>query len=240
MFFIYDECIIFVPLKQIGGMIEIVKVSGFEDEEKLSFHEMRDGILRKRKLLFSDLVESKRENVLKFLVNRFKRLRYEDLEEVYNDGCLVLWGRIIDDTVNLEENSIVGLLIGICKNIGSHYLRKVNEDVESLEAILERGFAVVSDDRDRMSAIFDIEDESGTDEEMYEKLESVWDKLKDVERMILECYYVDGCKMEEISRRVGYKNANSVKTKKNKILRKMYHMMKEKEEDESSDLPQAA
>lgn len=27
---------------------------------------------------------------------------------------------------------------------------------------------------------------------------------------------------------------------KNKILRKMYHMMKEKEEDESSDLPQAA
>jgi DNA-directed RNA polymerase specialized sigma24 family protein len=91
-----------------------------------------------------------------------------------------------------------------------------------------------------MSAIFDIEDESGTDEEMYEKLESVWDKLKDVERMILECYYVDGCKMEEISRRVGYKNANSVKTKKNKILRKMYHMMKEKEEDESSDLLQAA
>ena len=58
--------------------------------------------------------------------------------------------------------------------------------------------------------------------------------------MILECYYVDGCKMEEISRRVGYKNANSVKTKKNKILRKMYHMMKEKEEDESSDLPRAA
>lgn len=41
-------------------MIEIVKVSGFEDEEKLSFHEMRGGILRKQRFLFSDLVEGEK------------------------------------------------------------------------------------------------------------------------------------------------------------------------------------
>ncbi|MBR5687898.1 MAG: sigma-70 family RNA polymerase sigma factor [Prevotella sp.] len=220
-------------------MIDSVKVSGFEEEEKLSFHEMRDGLLRARKYYFTKLVEGERENVLVFLMNRYKRLSFEDLEEVYNDGCLVLWERVVNGNANLEETSIVGLLIRICRNIRSRYLRKVNEDVESLDMILEKGFAVISHDKNELSEIFDVVDEGGNDEEMLERLESVWNRLKDVERMILECFYADGCKMEEISRRIGFKNANSVKTKKNKILRKIFQMMKE-EEAESSDLPLAA
>jgi DNA-directed RNA polymerase specialized sigma24 family protein len=45
--------------------------------------------------------------------------------------------------------------------------------------------------------------------------------------MILESYYVDGCKMEEIAKRIGYRNGNSVKSKKNKVLKKMMEMMNE-------------
>ena len=63
-------------------------------------------------------------------------------------------------------------------------------------------------------------------------------KLKKVDKMILESYYVDGCRMEEIARRVGYRNGNSVKSKKNKVLRKMMEMMKE--EADFKDLPVAA
>ena len=44
---------------------------------------------------------------------------------------------------------------------------------------------------------------------MFERLDIVWRKLKDVDRLILESYYVRGCKMEEIARRIGYKNSNN-------------------------------
>ena len=87
--------------------------------------------------------------------------------------------------------------------------------------------------------MFDVTEERENDDEIFERLERVWGKLKIVDRMILESYYVDGCKMEEIAKRVGYRNGNSVKSKKNKVLRRMMEMMKEERAD-FKDLPVAA
>ena len=89
-----------------------------------------------------------------------------------------------------------------------------------------------------MRAMFDLMEEKGNEDEIFEKLDMVWEKLKKVDRMILESYYVDGCRMEEIARRIGYRNGNSVKSKKNKVLRKMMEMMREGED--FKDLPNAA
>ena len=220
-------------------MVVRIKVSGFENEndEKLTLREDRSGLLGVSSLIFNKVVENERENVMMRLMGRFKGLRYEDLEEVYNDGCLVLWEKMMDDEFKLKEKSMVGYLVRICKNVGMHYLRKVNEDVVSLNRIMERGF-LMSDDESGIEEMFDVMDEGGNDEEIFERLEMVWKKLKEVDRMILESYYVDGCKMEEIAKRIGYKNGNSVKSKKNKVLRKMMEMMQNGAD--FKDLPAAA
>ena len=218
-------------------MIKIIKVSGFENEnvEKLTLMEEKSGLLGVSSLIFNKVVDGERENVLMRLMGRFKSLRYEDLEEVYNDGCLVLWEKMMDDEFKLKEKSMVGYLVRICKNVGMHYLRKVNEDVVSLNRIMERGF-LMSDDESGIEEMFDVMDEGGNEDERYEKLDRIWSKLKEVDRMILESYYVDGCRMEEIAKRIGYKNGNSVKSKKNKVLRKMMEMMqKVASEREQSD-----
>ena len=217
-------------------MIVGIKVSGFEEKvEKLSPMEERRRLLGVSHLIFNKVVEGERENVLMRLIGRFKGLRYEDLEEVYSDGCLVLWNKMMDEGFKLKEKSMVGYLFRICRNIGMHYLRKVNEDVESLDRILERGCEREYEDNG-MEEFFDVMDESSNEDEIFEKLDKAWGKLKDVDRMILESYYVDGCKMEEIARRVGYRNGNSVKSKKNKVLRKMMEMMKKvASEREQSD-----
>ena len=210
-------------------MVVSIKVSGFENEnvEKLSLMEEKRGLLGVSSLIFNKVVDGERENVLMRLMGRFKSLRYEDLEEVYNDGCLVLWDKMMDKEFKLKEKSMVGYLVRICRNIGMHYLRKVNEDVESLDRILERGYEMREDDERGIEAMFDVMDERGNEDEIFERLDMVWKKLKKVDRMILESYYVDGCRMEEIARRVGYRNGNSVKSKKNKVLRRMMEMMKE-------------
>ena len=170
-------------------------------------------------------MEEERENVLMRLMGKFKGLRFEDLEEVYNDGCLVLWEKIKDKEFRLKEKSLVGFLYKICWNIGMHYLRKVNEDVVSLDRIMEKGLGMDEKKGNGIEEMFDVMDERGREEEMFEKLDKVWVRLKEVDRMILESYYVDGCRMEEIARRIGYKNGNSVKSKKNKVLRMMMKMV---------------
>ena len=220
-------------------MVVRIKVSGFENEnvEKLSLMEEKRGLLGVSSLIFNKVVDGERENVLMRLMGRFKSLRYEDLEEVYNDGCLVLWDKMMDKEFMLKEKSMVGYLVRICKNIGMHYLRKVNEEIESLDRIMERGYEVREDDGRGIEEIFDVMDEKGNEDERYEKLDRIWSKLKEVDRMILESYYVDGCRMEEIAKRIGYKNGNSVKSKKKKVLMKIMEM---KERADFKDLPVAA
>ena len=210
-------------------MVVRIKVSGFENEnvEKLSLMEEKRGLLGVSSLIFNKVVDGERENVLMRLMGRFKSLRFEDLEEVYNDGCLVLWEKMMDKEFKLRGKSLVGYLVRVCRNIGMHYLRKVNEDIESLDRIMERGYEMREDDERGIEEMFDVMEGRGNEDEIFERLDMVWNKLKKVDKMILESYYVDGCRMEEIARRVGYRNGNSVKSKKNKVLRKMMEMMKE-------------
>jgi RNA polymerase sigma factor (sigma-70 family) len=221
-------------------MVVRIKVSGFENEnvEKLSLMEEKRGLLGVSSLIFNKVVDGERENVLMRLMGRFKSLRFEDLEEVYNDGCLVLWEKMMDKEFMLREKSLDGYLVRVCRNIGMHYLRKVNEDIESLDRIMERGYEMREDDERGIEEMFDVMEERGNEDEIFERLDMVWNKLKKVDKMILESYYVDGCRMEEIARRVGYRNGNSVKSKKNKVLRRMMEMMKEGAD--FKDLPVAA
>ena len=221
-------------------MIKIIKVSGFENEnvEKLTLMEEKSGLLGVSSLIYNKVVDGERENVLLRLMGKFKSLRFEDLEEVYDDGCLVLWEKMMDKEFELREKSLVGYLVRICRNIGMHYLRKVNEDIESLDRIYERGYEMRDDDERGIEEMFDVMEEKGNEDEIFERLDRVWNKLKKVDRMILESYYVDGCRMEEIAKRIGYRNGNSVKSKKNKVLRRMMEMMQEGAD--FKDLPTAA
>jgi RNA polymerase sigma factor (sigma-70 family) len=221
-------------------MIKIIKVSGFENEvvEKLSLKDERRGLLGVSSLIYNKVVDGERENVLLRLMGKFKSLRFEDLEEVYDDGCLVLWEKMMDREFELREKSLVGYLVRICRNIGMHYLRKVNEDIESLDRIYERGYEMRDNDERGIEEMFDVMEEKGNEDEIFERLDRVWNKLKKVDRMILESYYVDGCRMEEIAKRIGYRNGNSVKSKKNKVLRRMMEMMREGAD--FKDLPTAA
>ena len=219
-------------------MIRIIKVSGFEKVEKLSLEEKKRGLLSVSSLIYNKVVDGERENVLMRLMGRFKSLRFEDLEEIYDDGCLVLWEKMRDKEFELREKSLVGYLVRICRNIGMHYLRKVNEDVESLDRIFERGFEMRDEYESGIGEMFDVMDERENADEIFERLDKVWKKLKKTDQIILESYYVDGCRMEEIAKRVGYRNGDSVKSKKNKVLRKMMEMMQEGAD--FKDLPTAA
>ena len=215
-----------------------VEILSQEGVMGLTLDEKKKGFLFVRKYYFNQLVEKERKNVLLKLCVMFGGLRFEDLEEVYDDGCLVLWGKMMDKDFELREECMVGYLVKVCRNIGMHYLRKVRNDVMSLEWMMENRFGGVDEDVNGLEEMFDILAEKEDEEVKYKKMEKVWKRLKDVDRMILECFYVEGCRMDEIAKRIGYKNGDSVKSKKNRILRRMMSMMKE--EANLNDLPLVA
>ena len=126
----------------------------------------------------------------------------------------------------MREESLNGYLLRVCFNIGMHYLRKVRDDVWSLDEMVEtRGYKECCN-YSCLGDMYDVLDEKMEDEKRYEMLEELWDRLSDVDRMILECYYFEGCRMEEIAKKVGYKNGNSVKSRKKMVLNKMMKKVK--------------
>lgn len=209
-------------------MIRIINVKVKNEVIKVSSVDERRNVNRVKNLLFGKMISEMRDKVMMILVSKFSRLRYEDVEEIFSDGCLVLWNKM--KSVELKNENLMQYLVKICKNIGMHYLRKVKDDVLSLDDLMERKGDKVEDDGEGLMRMFDIIDEGGCEEKwIYRRLDNVWEKLSDVDRMILECYYWEGCKMDEISRKIGYKNADCVKSKKSKILKKMMDMMKNEE-----------
>jgi hypothetical protein len=123
-----------------------VEILSQEGVMGLTLDEKKKGFLFVRKYYFNQLVEKERKNVLLKLGVMFGGLRFEDLEEVYDDGCLVLWGKMMDKDFELREECMVGYLVKVCRNIGMHYLRKVRNDVMSLEWMMENRFGGVDED----------------------------------------------------------------------------------------------
>jgi RNA polymerase sigma factor (sigma-70 family) len=202
-------------------------VSGIDEKPKLPVEEEKRRLRHASDLILYKVMENERENTL-LMLSAYKKLRYEDWEEIYSDGCFKLWKKMMEDDAELEEAGMVGYLRKVCWNLGKRYLRKVNDDVVSLEMLMDMSS---SKRKKGISEVFDVLDEEGSDNnERLKKLNEIWEKLSVVDRRILECYYVDGCKMEEIATKIGYKSGKSVKSRKNKVLKKLLSLMSEDEE----------
>lgn len=206
-------------------MIRIIGFNGVIGKSKE--FSVKDGksLTQVSNLFLGKLMDGEREKIMMILVKMFGRLRYEDLEEIYSDACMVLWKKMNEDGFELKDGSLVSFLIKTCRNIGLHYLRKVDNNLVSMDGMMS-GDDVNVGEYEGLGDMFDVLDnDEYVEDEVYERLDSVWMKLSMVDRMILESYYWDGCKMEEIAYRVGYKSADGVKSRKNKVLRKMMEMM---------------
>ena len=107
-----------------------------------------------------------------------------------------------------------------------HYLRKVKDEVDSLDDMMEKGdyrYEGCS-----MREMFDVlENDIEDREKKFEELDMIWEKLSGVDRMILQSYYIDGCKMNEIAAKMGYSSGNSVKTMKSRVLKKIMKIREE-------------
>ena len=72
----------------------------------------------------------------------------------------------------------------------------------------------------------EVTDEFEGEEENKEMVRKYLEQLDGNCRKVLELYYLQGMKMEEIARELGYKNANVAKKKKSLCLKKLAELVK--------------
>ena len=154
------------------------------------------------------------EKNFKFTISRqFGIFNNNLIVEVYQDAIVRMWENIQRGKITIETmSSIDGYLYGIGKNV---LLEKLRDN------------KVFIDD-ERIVALPDSDDfisESETDEQQKEIREVVYKMGTPCAPLLLKFYW-DAQSWEDIASELGYANANSAKTQKNKCMNKIKSLLK--------------
>lgn len=136
------------------------------------------------------------------------------LADIYQETIIRLWeniqrGRIAQENLTAD---IAGYLYGIGKNVLREQFRKMKE--QSLE-----DFPQLSEDSTDYVLEFELTERNKAIRETVNKMDKPCAPL-------LIAFYWEGYSMDEIANNLGYSNANSAKTQKNKCMNKLKALFK--------------
>lgn len=160
--------------------------------------------------IFECVMMSNRTDVVRWLCSKYKGLSLEDSEDIVQESCVEVWKKG-DEVKSMTEKHIVNLWKTICRNRYTHWLREHSFTEEWDDARLQYGW----EERD-----------FGWDRGDYEKLTkremmySYIDHLAAKDRQLMEMVLAKK-QMAEISKTLGYSNAQVAKNRKSKIVRLM-------------------
>ena len=141
----------------------------------------------------------------------FSYLSNEDIEDVFQESCIVLMQKIKSGGVAISrEGALFSYLVQIGKLTACNLIRKrkdiTSEDVVTISDNLHKEYEDISVDEKQKS--------------QDEFLDRVFDSLPSDCKTLLKHFYWGRKPMDRIASVLGMRNADSVKTKKNKCMNK--------------------
>lgn len=136
------------------------------------------------------------------------------LTDTYQDAIVRLWENIRHRSIQIENltSDITAYLFGIAENVLREQLRKKKEI--SLDDLPE-----IPDYVGRYVNIFEINERNRAIRDLVDSMD------KPCAPLLLKFYW-EGYSMDEIAIQLGYANANSAKTQKNKCMNKLKALFK--------------
>lgn len=132
----------------------------------------------------------------------------EDAAELFQLTVIIFYENVINGKFQESNGNLKGYLFGI----GQNKLRESRRDKIKISQLSERYCYQHLDSSD---------DDSTSYEETLNLVAGSLQKMKDPCKTLLELYYYQDLSMEEISRRMGYKSADTAKTQKYRCIRKL-------------------
>jgi RNA polymerase sigma factor (sigma-70 family) len=151
-----------------------------------------------------------REPFLEWAKKGFQ-LSHEKALDVYQDAVATLYIEAKKGNYDPEVSSLRTYLFGIGKRLV--YVQYRQDEKQLAATYSADDVAQIPDDT-----------EAAENEAIQERAEQALRKLSAGYRKLLELYYLEGCSMEEIAKRLGYRNSDAVKATKHRCfcyIRKM-------------------
>lgn len=166
--------------------------------------------------IISKFYESFSDKFKCLLKSKYSTLYFDDdfLADIYQDTVVRLWENIQHEKISLENltSDIASYLMGIGENVLRETLRKKKE-------VFLEDLPKMPDYTKKFISIHEINERN-------KAIRKLVDSMEEPCAPILLDFYWRGYSMEEIAFRLGYANANSAKTQKNKCMNKLKTIFK--------------
>lgn len=171
-------------------------------EENQLLEKLRNG----DEAVFECIYVQYRNEFLSWSASRYP-LDETTLLDLYQDAVASLFLKVRENQFDPSRSSVKSYLFGIAQNFVCNQLRKPNHGLS--------GNCELEDASDK-----EFYYPAPQEEERYyqQKLEEILKKLSNSYRQLLELYYIEGCSMQEIASRLGYRNKDAVKATKYRCI----------------------
>lgn len=143
---------------------------------------------------------------------RNHRCNEDDAKDIFQDIIISFYHKVREQKITSIDSSLKTYLFSCGKN------QLLNLSKKNQKFIDLSGFECINDEMIKIEKM----EKLSQDKLLIEK---ALKELPEADQKILKMFYFDNCDLETISKILGYKNANVVKTKKSACLKKMISIM---------------
>jgi RNA polymerase sigma factor (sigma-70 family) len=171
------------------------------------------GIMQNNERAWKHICRNMKQGFAAILVQTFSfnSLTNEDIEDIFQESCIVLMQKVKDGGVALSrEGALFSLLVQIGKLTACNLVRK-RKDITTEDVV------TISDNTHKEHEDISVDEKQKSQDEF---LDRVFDSLPSDCKTLLKHFYWGRKPMDRIASVLGMRNADSVKTKKNKCMNK--------------------
>ena len=143
----------------------------------------------------------------------------DDIEDIFQESCIILMQKVKAGGVTASrEGAVFSYLVQVGKLTASNFVRKKHNPAPEEVVTITHNLHKEDEDYD-----MPVDEKQLAQNEF---LDRAFDSLPDTCKTIFRKFYWDRKSMDEIADIIGYNNADSVKTKKNKCMNKFKEFAK--------------
>ncbi len=176
-------------------------------------HQLLIGIMQNDERAWKHICRNMKQGFAAILVQTFSfnSLTNEDIEDIFQESCIVLMQKVKDGGVALSrEGALFSLLVQIGKLTACNLVRKRKD-------ITTENVVTISDNLHKEYEDISVDEKQKSQDEF---LDRVFDSLPSDCKTLLKHFYWGRKPMDHIASVLGMRNADSAKTKKNKCMNK--------------------
>lgn len=176
----------------------------------------------------NEFLAKEKDKVISYLRRNFSSYRDEDIDDIFQDSSISLYNNILNGKYTRQENSsLLTYFISICRNNALSFNKTEENNPEKVIPFSKIGDSGKEDwkeddiDDGRVDSLLQLtsDDDDPLQLENMEKLiRDTVSKLSGKCEQLIWGVYRDNLTMETLAQMLGFSNADSAKTQKNKCM----------------------